>query len=458
MRLAVMKMDFGSFKLRRISGQIAIIVVSSLITIHVVLTAAFFIGRSEYPPDRSPEQFVTVVRLVDATSVETRPRLITDANAALPGLDMTLTSSAPVVQQADAQLIGNIRHRLGPGFRVGRIAPTGSVDRLARIAVQLSDGAVVSARIASAPAILSFGGPIFVTLLFIALCVSLLSFWAARALTEPLRSFAKAAESFRPDSELAPLPERGPDEVRAAARALNRMRERVKDLVEGRTRMLAAVSHDLRTPITRLRLRSEFIDDPALRTQTLDELAHMSSMVESVLVYLRGGEPREPATMIDVATSVQTICDQFADMGNDIVYEGPDRLAIEGFPEEIRRAVTNLVDNAVCYGTKVLVQLIADPFTVSIAIQDDGPGILAIDREAMQQPFVRGDAARGMNGRTGFGLGLSIATAAVEIHGGRLELLDRVPSGLIARITLPRWQSRTKTPFAGLDPGKADAA
>jgi signal transduction histidine kinase len=222
--------------------------------------------------------------------------------------------------------------------------------------------------------------------------------------------------------------------------------------------MLAAVSHDLRTPITRLRLRSEFIDDPALRTQTLDELAHMSSMVESVLVYLRGGEPREPATMIDVATSVQTICDQFADMGNDIVYEGPDRLAIEGFPEEIRRAVTNLVDNAVCYGTKVLVQLIADPFTVSIAIQDDGPGILAIDREAMQQPFVRGDAARGMNGRTGFGLGLSIATAAVEIHGGRLELLDRVPSGLIARITLPRWQSRTKTPFAGLDPGKADAA
>ena len=447
-----MKMDFGSFKPNRISGQIAMIVVLSLITIHVVVTAAFFVGRPESPPNRPPEQFATVVRLVDAASAEARPRLIFDADAAFPELDITLSPSVPSViePQADDRLIGDIRRRLGAGFRVARVAPNGSADRLARIAVRLSDGAVVTARIASPPAIPFFGGPIFVTLLFIAISVSLLGFWAARALTEPLRSFAKAAESFLPDGELALLPERGPDEVRAATRALNRMRERVKDLVEGRTRMLAAVSHDLRTPITRLRLRSEFIVDQTLKTQTLDELAHMSSMVESVLIYLRGGEPREPATMIHIATSVQTICDQFADMGNDIGYYGPDDAAIEGYPEEIRRAVTNLVDNAIRYGSKiVVVRLIADPSSIPVAVEDDGPGILVIDKEAMQQPFVRGDAARGMNGKNGFGLGLWIARAAVEAHGGRLELLDRVPYGLIAQITLPRRQRRTGKPSAG---------
>lgn len=435
-----MKMDFRSFKPDHISGQIAIIVMVSLIMIHVVLTVAFFLGRSEYPPDRPPEQLVTVVRLIDATPAEARSRLIFDVNTALPDLDITLTSLLPGAgrQPTDDRFIDNIRHQLGPGFGIARIAPTGPADPHPRIAVQLSDGAVVAARITPPPAISPFGGPIFVTLLFIAISVTLLGLWAARALTEPLRSFAKAAESFRPDGELALLPERGPDEVRTAARALNRMRERVKDLVEGRTRMLAAVSHDLRTPITRLRLRSEFIDDPALRTQTLDELAHMSSMVESVLVYLRGGESREPATMIDIATSVQTICDQFADLGSDIRYEGPDHLAIKGHPEDLRRAVTNLVDNAARYGSNVVVRLIAGSSSVSIVVQDDGPGILDADKEAMQQPFVRGDAARGMDGRNGFGLGLSIARTAVEAHGGRLELVDRVPSGLTARITLPQ--------------------
>jgi signal transduction histidine kinase len=440
-----MRVDFRSFKLNRISGQIATIVVVSLILIHVVLTAAFFLGRSEYPPNRPPEQLITLVRLIDATPAEARSRLMSDVNAAFPDLNIALTTSLPSTdeRQTDDRLVDDIRYRLGRDFRVARIAQTGSADPLARIAVQLNDSAVVTARIPLPPGPPPFGGPIFITLLFIAVSITLLGLWAARALTAPLRSFAKAAESFRPDGELALLPERGPDEIRTAARALNRMRERVKDLMEGRTRVLAAVSHDLRTPITRLRLRSEFIEDQTLRTQTLDELAHMNSMVESVLIYLRGGEPREPATMIDIATSVQTICDQFTDMGHDIRYEGPEHLVLEGYPEQIRRAVTNLIDNAVRYGSKVEVRLIADMSSVSVVVEDDGPGIMDIHKEAMQQPFVRGDEARGMNDRNGFGLGLSISRAAVEAHGGILNLADRVPSGLIARITLPQFPNRT---------------
>jgi signal transduction histidine kinase len=169
-------------------------------------------------------------------------------------------------------------------------------------------------------------------------------------------------------------------------------------------------------------------------------------MVESILVYLRGGNPREPATLIDVATSVQTICDQFADLGRSVAYDGPDHLAIEAHPEELRRAITNLVDNAVRHGTNVTVRLAASASAVSIAVEDDGPGILDTDKESMQQPFVRGDAARGMNDNGGFGLGLSIARAAVAAHGGTLALIDRTPSGLIARVTLPAARAGSPPP------------
>jgi signal transduction histidine kinase len=434
-----MSFDFRSFMPNRISGQIAMIVVVSLVIIHIVLATLFFLSRSDHLPDRPLEQLVTLVRLIDATPAGARSRLMSDVNAAFPHLDMMLTTSLPKAdnQQIDDRLTNRIRHSLSHDFQVTRIAQPASADTLPRIAVQMRDGEVISARIAPPSTTTPFRGPFMVTLLFVAISVTILGLWTARVLTKPLRSFAEAAESFQPEGELAPLPERGPDEIRVAARALNRMRERIKELVESRTLMLAAVSHDLRTPITRLRLRSELINDETLRMQTLDDLAHMSSMIASVLVYLRGGKIREPATMIDIATSVQTICDQFADVGHDIRYGGPDHVVLRGHPEELRRAVTNLIDNAARYGSKIEVRLIEGPSSISIEVQDDGPGILDIHKEAMQQPFVRGDAARGMNAKNGFGLGLSITRAVVEAHGGTLELLDGVPTGLTARITLP---------------------
>jgi signal transduction histidine kinase len=275
-----------------------------------------------------------------------------------------------------------------------------------------------------------------VSLLTFATCITLLGLWATRSLTDPLRHFARAAEHFSPQGEIAPVPERGPFEIRAAARALNQMRERIKGLIDDRTRMLAAVSHDLRTPITRLRLRCEFIEDGAMRAQMLDELAHMSAMVESVLNFLRDGEGRDEATMIDLATSLQTICDQFADTGHDVRYYGPDHVVICARAGELQRAVTNLVDNAVRHGRNVEVRLAQAARSAIVTIEDDGPGIADRDKAAMLEPFVRGDAARGME-QGGFGLGLSIARAVIEAHRGSLALLDRLPTGLIARVTLP---------------------
>jgi signal transduction histidine kinase len=234
------------------------------------------------------------------------------------------------------------------------------------------------------------------------------------------------------------LPERGPYEVRAAARALNRMRERIRSLIDDRTQMLAAVSHDLRTPITRLRLRCEFIEDDATRTQILDELSHMGAMVESVLYFLRDGQRRDGATWIDLATSLQTICDHFADTGHDVHYDGPDHVVVRAYADELHRAIANLIDNAVRHGSKADIRVTVAPPAVTVAIEDDGPGIPDADKEAMFKPFVRGDAARGMNSQSGFGLGLSIARTVIEAHGGTLTLRDRTPRGLIAEITLPQ--------------------
>ncbi|RAI37911.1 hypothetical protein CH338_14510, partial [Rhodoplanes elegans] len=304
-----------------------------------------------------------------------------------------------------------------------------------RVTVRLRDGTALSATVA--PRRRPPFGPLQVSILILASLVTVLSGWAALALTRPLRAFATAAEAFRPDGEIVPLPERGPQEIRIAARTLNEMRARVKAMVEERSRMLAAVGHDLRTPITRLRLRSEFIEDDSLRTQALADLDQMRGMVESLLVFMRSGQSARAPVMVDLTASLTTVCDQFADLGHAVTYSGPDHAAIMGHPDDLQRAVTNLVDNAVRYAGRATVRLNLARDRVEIDVEDDGPGIPAAQKAAMLRPFARGESARSMDGTTGFGLGLSIAQVVAVAHGGTLALLDACPHGLVARITLP---------------------
>jgi signal transduction histidine kinase len=435
-----MSWDIRAFMPNRISGQIAIIIAASLIVIHVVITAAFFLSRPEHWPDRPPDQIVTLVELIDATSPGLRPRLVADMAKVFPHLNVALSEAIQGFgdRDSDDRFLDGIRRRLGPGYGVTRgVGGAQSNDATASlVTVRLQDGQVVTARIPLMPPPLF--GPAVITLLFIATSVTLLGLWAARGLTRPLRSFARAAENFSPQGAIVWLPERGPYEIRTAARALNQMRERIKNLVDERTRMLVAVSHDLRTPITRLRLRCEFIENHALRTPALDDLNHMNSMIENVLNFLRDGRSNNRPIAIDLATSLQTICDQFADIGHEIAYDGPDHVVVSACHDDLQRAVVNLVDNAVRYGGSTIVRLVEEPFDVTVAIEDSGPGIAESEKELMFRPFARGDAARSMNEGSGFGLGLSIAQTTIEAHGGTLELVDRLPSGLIARIRLPR--------------------
>jgi signal transduction histidine kinase len=436
---------FGFLNLRRISGQIAFLVVASIIAIHLIITATFLIHRPDQVEpsiDRGHSQLAAVAQLLGTASATERPRLFSDIVRTFPQLDLENLPLGPVstASEADGRILRSLHRRLGGGYRIFALGPEDS----RKIGIALPDGAMISAKIVSEPWPRPFwAGPWLTTLLFAVLSVTLLGLWAARALTAPLSSFAKAAENFSLNGAAAPLPERGPEEIRSVAKALNRMRERISTLIDDRTKMLAAISHDLRTPITRMRLRSEFIEDDVHRSRMLRDLDQMRSMLEQVLSFLRNDRKLEAMTLVDVASTLQLITDQFCDMGHKVAYDGPEHAMATLRPDDLHRSITNLVENAVRFGAEATIRLAVSPKNVTIDVEDDGPGISDAHKDIMLEPFVRGDDARNMDEAAGFGLGLSIARSIVQAHGGALSLNDRQPHGLIVRIELPvRQQSR----------------
>jgi len=430
----------GFLNLRGIGGQIAALVVVSIVALHTIITAAFLFHRPDEPGpanDVGPNQLTTVARLLGTAAASERPRLMTDIARAFPYLDIRDVSGAsvPAVSDPAAPHLRGMHRRLGPGYRIFLLDQG---DGTRRIGVALPDGATISASIATdRPSPPIWGSPWMTTLLFAVISVTLLGLWAARTLTAPLSSFAKAAEGFSLDGDAASLPERGPEEVRSLAKALNRMRKRITDLIDDRTRMLAAISHDLRTPITRMRLRCEFIEDEIHRSRMLADLDQMRSMLESVLSFLRNSRKLEAMTLVDVASTLQLVADQFSDMGHKVTYAGPDHAMATARPDDLLRCVTNIVENAVRYGAEIVIGLSILPDNLDIDVEDDGPGISDAKKGDMLEPFARGDTARNMDEATGFGLGLSIARAIVMAHGGALSLHDRTPRGLVVRIRLP---------------------
>src|SRR5580693_4782831 len=175
----------------------------------------------------------------------------------------------------------------------------------------------------------------------------------------------------------------------------------------------------------------------------LRDLEQMRSMLEAVLSFLRNDRKLESMTLVDIATSLQLVADQFADMGHKVAYDGPEHAMATVRPDDLHRSITNLVENAVNVGAETTIRLSVAPDMVTIEVEDDGPGISDARKDVMLEPFVRGDDARNMDEAAGFGLGLSIARSIVLAHGGELSLHDRQPHGLIVRIELPiRQQSR----------------
>ena len=268
-----------------------------------------------------------------------------------------------------------------------------------------------------------------------------LTLWAVRRLTAPVRTLAAAAEALGRDVNAPPLPETGPEEVATAAAAFNTMASRIRRFVDDRTALLTAIGHDLRTPITRLKLRAEFLDDDELRGKMLTDLDEMEAMVNATLAFGRDARTTEKIVPLDLAELIRTILDEAADTHPDtadkLSYDGPSHLTVRLRSLATKRALTNLISNAFKYGGSARVRLEppAGGF-VTVIVQDDGPGIPLDELDRVFEPFHRLESSR--NRETGgTGLGLPIARDIVRAHGGDVILSNRPTGGLAARVTLP---------------------
>ncbi len=266
----------------------------------------------------------------------------------------------------------------------------------------------------------------------IVVIAALLLSWVIR----PLRGLAEAAERFSLDGEVKPLDESGPLEVRRAARAFNAMRERIRTLVSERTQALAAVSHDLRTPITRVRLRSELLNDPQFKDMIEADLLEMENMIESTLEFLRSGESAEQRRLLNLSSIAKTCVDDAIDAGRAISFAGLENLPVDGQLLGLKRVVSNLVGNALKFGTNVVVEARLRDGLAELVIIDDGPGIPADRLESVFDPFVRIETSRSRE-TGGVGLGLTIARSIARANGGEIVLANREGGGLAATLRLP---------------------
>lgn len=273
------------------------------------------------------------------------------------------------------------------------------------------------------------------------LAAAVLTLWAVRRLTAPVRLLGAAAERLGRDVNAPALPEDGPAEVAMAAAAFNTMASRIRRFVADRTFLLTAIGHDLRTPITRLKLRAEWIDDEEQRRKTLADLDELEAMVSATLAFGRDVAGTEPAVPMDLAVLLRTVLDEAADArpgsADRLAYAGPEHLAIQARPMALKRALANLVGNAMAYGGSARVVL-CQPVrgAVTVHVEDAGPGIPPGDLDRVFEPFHRLEGSR--NRETGgTGLGLPITRNILRAHGGDVTLANLAGGGVRATVTLP---------------------
>ncbi|MBI3704994.1 MAG: HAMP domain-containing protein [Rhizobiales bacterium] len=322
---------------------------------------------------------------------------------------------------------GRMRDMMGPNFGGWRGL---------QVAVRLSDGQWLSFATNLPQGAPSVSWQFIVSMALMGLIVLAVSVWAVRRVTAPLGLLSAAADRLGRDVTAEPLAEAGTAEMQRAARAFNRMQERLRRLVESRTQMLAALSHDLRTPLTLLRLRSEEVADTAEREKMLATIGEMDEMIGSTLAFARDEVRAEPRRRVDIAALLASIVDDMADAGLPVSMTQAAPTILDCQPGALKRAIANLLDNAVKYGKCARVAIDTTAQAVEIVIDDDGPGIPEAELPRVFQPFYRVEDSRSRD-TGGTGLGLAIAQAIVQAHGGELTLANRPGGGLRACIGLP---------------------
>lgn len=443
-------------RLDSLGAQIALVLFAGIALFQIVVTTTYVFSDPEAKLGIvEPSEIVAAaVTAIDAVLPDRRAEALAEMQRVAPWLRFTLLDKAPAGSRiasptGTAQLI---RKRLWPDavvrvpdgktptpdnefaveFRKGGWLVISVVEPRRSIALDEERRGMDARKIAMSRNLESSAALFLVSAL-------MLTVWLTLAVIAPLYRLVRQAERLPYDrGRSEPIKETGPKEMRELSSALNRMQRRIDSMIDARSRALAAISHDLRTIITRMRLRAEFIADEALKGKMQKDVETMDSMLHKNLVYLRGEKSDVGVGLIDLDSVLQTIADEFADLGHDVSYAGGRHQTVYGSFDDMQRLFSNLVENAVAHGKHVVVSATPpqDGFII-VDVSDDGPGIPADKKAELLEPFVRGDAARTVDDKGGFGLGLSIVVSLTEKAGGKLQLLDRAPRGLIARVALP---------------------
>jgi signal transduction histidine kinase len=360
-------------------------------------------------------------------------------------------------QMLEQAVIARVQQRLGDGFEVRELPP--EVPRITAIPVYderaleavtsrgelpsrpfaveivLPDGDTVAFRMPAPRPGPELPRRIFIDFGFLTITLGIGLFVMTRTITRPLGQLAQAADAMGRGVAVAPLPEVGGRELRAATRAFNAMQERLRRYLDSRTRVLAAMSHDMRTPLTRLRLRVESIDEDQLRAKCIADIEEMNQMIRGALGLFRGLNDEEVPTPIDINALLEALREEHSELGSTVTIEGRATVPFVGKQLALKRCIGNLIQNAIQYGQEAKI-CVEDGAALVIRIRDRGPGIPAEDIERVFEPFFRLESSRNRD-TGGTGLGLSIARDIAQAHGGSLKL-QNIEGGLEAALELPR--------------------
>lgn len=423
-------------------GQIVAIIASSMLATTLLLMALVYLQNMQAGapwPWASAHRIVSLVDLLQGVPQDKLRKVTLLASAQRPNMQVTVQDGFVACEGSspEAFVLGVALRSELPHLTGLSVHACDDADLASNIQVLVPIGRHVlevrTGTLGYHP--FRFGSPAFGAALFLFVSVVAMSLWAIWRVIHPLRRLSEKVEQFARDASPAPITEEGPSEIRSVARAFNSMQDRITGLIEARTRMLAAVSHDLRTPLTRMRLQLELpqgIDRQKLR-RNIDE---MQAMVSSALAFLGGARDSEAREWIDLDALLATLCDEYEATGASIAYEGPGHIRLLCQPNAIQRALGNLIDNAIDHGSMVEVRAWLDAEAIVVEVADDGPGIPDQRLQEVLEPFVRLDSSRRQRNGS-IGLGLAIVDETAKAHGGRLVLANRETGGLLARMILP---------------------
>jgi len=404
-----------------------------------------FIGDQERPEDRPPRRRGNLAQVQHSFASEVRSQLgdtysiaVTPAHPEATSVIRLITGGGPRDQGAAPPPRLEPRDDFGPADVMGPPRdPHGGPDRgLLDINVTLPDGQDLVFRVSPPHRDPPVPVPLFIQLGILTVVLGIVLFLVTRNITRPLSELAQAAEGVGRSTRHPPLPEKGVREIRNATRAFNTMQDRLLRYLDSRTRVLAAMSHDLRTPLTRLRLRIEALEHPAQRERFEADLDEMENLVGSALGLFKGLDDNEAFELTDVEALLATLRAEFTEMGSHVIVEGRARQPIFAKPRALKRCFSNLIGNAVKFGSRASV-VIDDGDALVIRICDDGPGIPEASLEQVFEPFFRLETSRNRDSG-GTGLGLTIARDIVQAHSGAVTLRNLPGGGLEATVTLPR--------------------